>query len=42
MQAVHGLISDGTNVVFMGVPSHVGMAGNAAVIVLQKLPYSCQ
>jgi len=28
---VHGLISDGTSVVFMWVPSHVGLAGNSAV-----------
>jgi len=27
---VHGLISNGTSVVFMWVPSHVGLAGNLA------------
>jgi len=33
---VHGIISDGTSIVFMWVPSHVGQAGNLAVDIAAK------
>jgi len=36
---VHGLISDGTSVVFMLVPSHAGLAGNSAADSAAKADY---
>jgi len=33
---VHGFLSDGTNVVFVWVPSHVGLAGNSAADIAAK------
>jgi len=33
---VHGLLSGGTSVVFMWVPSHVGLAGDSAADIAAK------
>jgi len=39
---VHGLLSDGSSVVFMWIPGHVGLAGNSVADIAAKNAYSCQ